>query len=139
MATKPAYRLTPPKILEHAIQKQIADVLKLEIAPAGKVSRYGVVWWAVDHANYAGEVPGIRISRGIIAGLSDLFFLHVGRAHFIELKEPTAGELSEPQKSVLAALFAASGSIGVATSPEEVLRLLDAWAIPRNRRVAFAA
>jgi hypothetical protein len=31
-------------VLEHPLQKQIADTLRLEIAPPGKVSRDGVVW-----------------------------------------------------------------------------------------------
>ena len=50
---------------EHPLQRQIADVLRLEIAPPGKVSRDGVVWWSVDHASYAGTAPGARIGRGL--------------------------------------------------------------------------
>jgi hypothetical protein len=46
---------------EHPLQRQIADVLRLEIAPPGKVSRDGVVWWPVDHAAYAGTAPDARI------------------------------------------------------------------------------
>jgi hypothetical protein len=29
---------------EHPLQRQIADALRVEIAPPGKVSRDGVVW-----------------------------------------------------------------------------------------------
>jgi hypothetical protein len=32
---------------EHPLQRPIADALRLEIAPPGKVSRDGVVWWSV--------------------------------------------------------------------------------------------
>ena len=60
---------------EHPLQRQIADALRLEIAPLGKVSRDGVVWWSVDHASYAGTAPGARIGRGIVAGVPDLFVL----------------------------------------------------------------
>jgi hypothetical protein len=61
--------LTP----EHPQQRQIAYALRLEIAPPGKVSRDGVVWWSVDHAAYAGTAPGARVGRGIVAGVPDLF------------------------------------------------------------------
>jgi hypothetical protein len=47
--------------LEHPLQRQIADALRLEMAPPGKVSRDGVVWWSVDHASYTGTAPGARM------------------------------------------------------------------------------
>jgi hypothetical protein len=50
---------------EHPLQRQIADALRLEISPPGKVSRDGVVWWSVDHASYSGTAPGARVGRGI--------------------------------------------------------------------------
>jgi hypothetical protein len=138
-AAKPAaYRLTEPVTPEHAIQKQITDALRIEIAVPGKVSEAGVVWWSVSHENYAGEVPGIRVSRGLIAGLPDIFVLWEGRLYFIELKTPL-GQLSEPQKSVITALFAASAQGGIAVRLEDVLALLDGWGIPRKHRVRLRA
>src|SRR6516225_4625088 len=65
----------PPMVAEHPLQKQIADALRLEIAPPSKVSRDGVVWWSVDHASYASAAPGARVGRGIVAGVPDLFVL----------------------------------------------------------------
>jgi len=135
---RPAYRLTAPIVREHPRQAEIARVLTIEIAPAGKVSRAGVVWFAVDVANYAGEVPGIRVGRGIIAGIPDLFLLHRGRAFVIEIKTED-GTLSDAQQSVLAALFAGGNSIAVARDWIEVLACLDEWRIPRKRRVREAA
>lgn len=128
------YQLTAPVVSEHAIQKQVTDVLRIELAAAGKVSGPGVVWWSVSHENYAGEVPGIRVSRGIIAGLPDMFFLFNGWAAFIELKTEI-GILSDAQRSICAAVLAAGGRVGVARSAEEVLSLLDAWDIPRAHRI----
>jgi hypothetical protein len=128
------FRLRPPVVPEHATQKQITDVLRLEIAPAGKVSRHGVVWWSVDHANYAGEVPGIRMGRGIVAGLPDLLFLHLGRAFLIELKTEV-GIVSDAQRGVLAACLAARCAVAVVTGVAELLRVLDAWGVPRAGRV----
>ena len=136
--TKRPFRLKPPVIREHPLQKQIIDCLRLEIGPPGKVSRDGVVYWSVDHANYAGEVPGIRIGRGIVAGVPDLFCLHRGRAFFIEIKAED-GQLSPAQMSVGAAIMAAGGQIGVVTSAEACLRVFDEWAIPRAGRVRIAA
>ena len=132
------FRLTAPIVREHPIQKQIADVLRIEIAPAGKVSRAGVVWWSIDHANYAGEVPGVRIGRGIIAGIPDTFVLYRGIAHLIEIKAED-GSLSVAQQSVAAAVLASGGRVGVARDATETLACIDQWQIPRNRRVREAA
>jgi hypothetical protein len=66
-------------VAEHPLQRQIADALRLEIAPPGRVSHDGVVWRSVDHASYAGAAPGARIGRGIVAGVPDLFVLHFMR------------------------------------------------------------
>jgi hypothetical protein len=132
------FRLTPPRVPEHPLQKRIADVLTKEIAPAGKVSRDGVVWYAVDHANYAGEIPGIRLDRGIVAGIPDTFVLHLGRAFFIEIKAQD-GQLSDPQRSVVAAVLAAGGQVAVVTDEWQTLACLDQWRIPRKRRVREAA
>jgi hypothetical protein len=132
------YRLTAPIVREHPIQKQIADVLRLEIAPPGKVSRHGVVWWCVDHANYAGEVPGIRIGRGIIAGIPDLLIIHLGAAFVIEIKTED-GTVSDAQQGVLTAVLAARGRVAVARDASEVIGILDYWKIPRARRVKEAA
>lgn len=132
------YRLTPPVVPEHSTQKAICDVLRIEIAPPGKVSKAGVCWYAIDHAAYSGEVPGIRIGRGVVAGIPDLFVLFAGRAHFLEIKTEI-GELSTAQQSVCAALICAQGCVGVVRDAAEVLEHLDAWRIPRARRVRGAA
>jgi len=123
---------------EHPLQRQIADALRLEIAPPGKASRDGVVWWSVDHAAYAGTAPGARIGRGIVAGVPDLFVLHRGIAYMIEIKTE-AGVLSDAQRSVATAVLAAGGHVGIARDDEEALACLDAWGIPRTRRLVLRA
>ena len=110
---------------EPPLQRQIADAPRLEIPPPGKVSRDGVVWWSVDHASYAGSAPAACIGRGIVADVPDLFVLHRGIAHVVEVKTP-AGELSDPQQSVMAAVLASGGRVGVVRNAGEMLRLLDA-------------
>jgi hypothetical protein len=138
MPARAPFRLTAPIVREHPIQKQIADTFRLEIGPPGKVSRFGVVWWAIDHANYAGEVPGVRIGRGIIAGIPDTFILYRGRSHMIEIKADD-GALTETQQSVAPAVLAGGGCVGVARDATEALACIDRWAIPRNHRVRIAA
>jgi hypothetical protein len=64
----------------------------------------------------------------------DLFVLFLGIAHMVEIKTP-AGELSDPQQSVMAAVLASGGRVGVVRDAEEMLGLLDAWGIPRARRL----
>ena len=132
------YRLKAPVVPEHPIQKQICDVLRIEVAPPGKVSAAGVVWWSIDHANYAGEVPGIRVGRGIVAGIQDLFILYRGCAYHPEIKTE-AGELSLPQQSIMSAVLAAGGRVAVVRNADELLVCLDEWRIPRARRVRIAA
>jgi len=137
-SAKVPYRLRAPVVPEHPIQKQIADTLRIELAPAGKVSKAGVVWFSVDHANYAGEVPGVRLGRGLVSGLADIFVVWAGCAHFIEIKTED-GQLSDAQRAVSAAFLMAGGRFGVVRNATEALALLDAWRIPRARRVKVAA
>jgi hypothetical protein len=51
----------------------------------------------------------------------------------IEIKTQ-AGELSDPQQSVMSAVLAGGGRVGVVRNADEMLGLLDAWGIPRARR-----
>lgn len=127
------FKLTAAMPLEHSIQADINRVMAIEIAPAGKISRDGVCWWAIDHADFAGAVPGIRQGRGIIAGIWEIFVLYRGMAHTAEVKTDV-GRLSDAQMSVGAAVLAAGGKCAVVRSPEEMLAALDAWGIPRARR-----
>lgn len=131
------FRLKAPKVAEHGLQKAIADVLRLELAPPGKVSGRGVVWWSTDIANYGPGVPGARIGRGVVAGIPDTFVLYRGELFCIEIKT-VDGVLSEAQQWVLAAIRCAGGKIGVARDSAEVTDLLDVWQIPRAHRVKDA-
>jgi hypothetical protein len=56
----------------------------------------------------------------------------------VEIKTP-AGELSDPQQSVMSAVLASGGRVGVVRSAEEMLELLDVWGTPRARRLALRA
>jgi hypothetical protein len=134
MARARPFKLTAPVIPEHPLHRQVADVLRLELGPPGRVSTDGVVWYSIDIADYGGSVPGTRVARGVIAGIPDLFVLHRGRAHVIELKAAN-GELSGAQRSVIAASICGGARVGVCRDAVEVLHVLDEWQIPRARRV----
>jgi hypothetical protein len=45
--------------------------------------------------------------------------------------------LSDTQRSVAAAVLAAGGHVGVARDVDEALACLDAWGIPRARRLGL--
>jgi hypothetical protein len=128
------YRLLTERQPEHARQRTICTVLRLEIAREGHVSKHGVVWFCVDHANFGGKVPGTRQARGIIAGLPDLWVLYLGRVCGIELKADD-GEMSPPQKEFANAMLLSNSRYAVARDEGDVLRILDHFGIPRNRRV----
>ena len=136
MARRTQFKLVMPVVPEHSIQRTMTKVLTIEIAPAGKLSKFGVVWFSVDHANYAGEVPGVRVGRGMISGVPDTFFLYRGRAFLLELKSED-GSLSDEQKAVIAAATLAGVPVACANSMEQVLRALDIWGLPRKRRLMF--
>jgi len=127
-------RLTAPIVREPILHKQIADTFRLELAPPGRVSKDGVVWWSVDMAAYAGSVPGIRTGRGCIAGVPDMIILHAGSAYFLELKAED-GILSPAQCVVGAAILTCGACYGVVRNAAEAIALLDAWEIPRAHRV----
>lgn len=130
-------RIKEPRIPEAVLHAQIARVLAIELAPPGKISAQGATWWSQDIANYGGTTPGLRTTRGVIAGVPDCLVLYRGRGHFIELKAPD-GRLSVAQQDVGAAILLAGAHFGVARSIEEVLELLDCWEIPRARRLRIA-
>ena len=53
---------------EHSLQNQIADALRLEIAPPGQLSRDGVVWWSGSttpamRALHLALASGVALSR----------------------------------------------------------------------------
>jgi hypothetical protein len=131
------WKLTAPVVREHPMQRQCTDMLRLEVAREGHVSRDGVVWFSIDQANFA-SVPGTRVARGICAGVPDVVVLYRGAAYFIELKSDD-GVLSDAQRELCTALLWAQCYVGVARSADDVLGLLDIWEIPRNRRVRVAA
>jgi hypothetical protein len=134
MARAVKFKLTAPIVREPVLHKQIADTLRVEIAPAGRVSPQGVTWWSVDMAAYAGTVPGIRTGRGCIAGVPDIIVLYCGRAHFIEVKAED-GILSPAQRAVGAAILVAGGPYAIARNAAEALFALDEWEIPRAHRI----
>jgi len=134
MARGAAFRLTAPVLREPILHQQIAATLRREIAAPLRRSPQGVIWFSIDIAGYVGNVPGIRTSRGIVAGVPDIIVLHGPRAAWIELKA-TDGMLSPAQAAGATELLGNGCRYGVATSVEEALALLDAWEIPRAHRL----
>jgi len=128
-------RLTePPAPREHPLHRAIAHALAIELAPAGRVSANGVVWWSVDLAAYHGSMPQTHLVRGCIPGLPDIFLLHDGTAHFMEVKAQD-GEMSWPQRTLAAAVIGAGGRIAVVRDASAAIACLDSWQIPRAKRI----
>lgn len=129
-----AFKLTVPRVPEFTLHRQIADAFRLEIAAPGRLSARGVCWWSVDFANYGGSTPGLRVARGIVAGIPDMFVLYNGTAHFLEIKADD-GELSLAQRDVGTAILCAGGRFGLVRNASEALACLDRWDIPRAHRL----
>ena len=58
--------------------------------------------------------------------------------HMVEIKTP-AGALSDPQQLVMAAVLVSGARAGVVRNAGEMLGFLDAWGIPRARRLLVRA
>jgi hypothetical protein len=134
-----AFKLTAPIVREQSLHRQLADLLRIEVAPPGRVSPAGVTWWAVDASNYNDRIPGLRTTRGRIAGVPDLLFVHDGRAFFVEIKRQPDGVLSADQQDVATTMLLCGARFAVVTSAEQLLAVLDQWQIPRAGRVKLAA
>ena len=130
--SRPRFKLTLPSPREHPLHGQIAKLLTIEIAPAGRLSEHSVVWWSIDIADYAG-VPGTRVARGIVAGVPDIYILWLGRSHAIEIKT-ASGIFSDAQRAICAAILGAGGRVTAVQSADDALAALDEWQIPRKHR-----
>ena len=128
------FRLRAQVTREWQLHAQVASILAIELAPAGHLSPGGACWFSIDHANWGGGKPGIRQGRGIIAGIPDILVVCGGGAFFVELKAPD-GRMSPAQQEVREALCGAKAGYALVRKPEEMLAALDAWGVPRHRRV----
>jgi hypothetical protein len=126
--------IVAPVLREPVLHRQLADLLKKEIGPPGKISTEGVTWWSVDIAAYAGLVPGLRTARGVIAGIPDIDISWLGRSYRIELKAMD-GSLSPAQCQLATTILSSGARWGVVRSASELLEVLDEWEIPRAHRL----
>ena len=117
-----------PAVREHPLHKQIADAFRFAIAPPGRISGDGVVWWSVDAASFAG-VAGARQGRGIVAGVPDIAVAWAGLLFMIEVKADD-GLMSEAQRNFVTALAMAGCRWGIARDADEALALLRTWGVP---------
>ena len=78
--------------------------------------------------------------RGVIPGIPDMLVMWRGAHFWVEIKRygPEA-ILSEDQRALIPHLIAAGDKVGLVRDAGECLLLLDAWSIPRKRRVTVAA
>jgi hypothetical protein len=136
MARALKFKRTAPIVPEKALHRQIADALRVELAPAGQASPLGVMWYATDAANFGG-VAGARWGRGVVAGVPDLTIIWHGIVYFIEIKTEI-GRLSAAQQRFHEALRVAGAPHDVARSVHDVLALIDRYRIPRAHRIRGA-
>jgi hypothetical protein len=134
-SSRPPVTSVVPK---HQRRKKIARVLALELAPAGRRNRHGVMWFSIDHSATAAMAPHERLELGIALGQPDIFVLHCGRAHMLWMKAE-GGMLSDAQQSFVTEVSLAGARVGVVCDAAEALACLDEWQIPRAQRVRGAA
>lgn len=138
-----------PLAAEHEMQASWVGPLSALIAPPGRASPHGVVWWSVDIADARNAVVGaLRKRRGVISAIPDMVFhWPQGNVGYIEAKTAT-GALSRSgvvrrkrggnvrlldvlgQDELHANLDAAGVRVAVARSFEELLDTLRGWGVP---------
>lgn len=140
------------------MQASWVALLSALIAPPGRASPHGVVWWSVDIADARNSIVGaLRKKRGVISAIPDMVFhWPVGRVGYIEAKGP-GGRLSRSrvvrrkfggnvrlvdvlgQDELHAALGAAGVFISVARSFDDLVETLHAWGVPMRARLTREA
>jgi hypothetical protein len=138
MSARRQYALTVEHEDEKSEQRTLTKVFRMELAREAHVSEHGVCWFSIDMSNSNDTIPGIRIARGIPAGVPDVIVIWQGKCHWIEMKSRD-GVLSDPQRSVVATLLLSGCKIGVACDWSDALKCLDTWGIPRKRLIKVEA
>ena len=109
---------------EFQIQKAVIENLKLRAAK-------GVVFFAVPGGGKRSLIEAVNFKRsGVLAGVSDLIFLHASKAYALELKAER-GRPSEAQLEFLDNWRAAGGYGCVANGLDRALAVLEAWGLIR--------
>ena len=123
------FRLTERMKPEHELQADVARLL-------WRLLPDEVFRTAIDHAHKKDALTGaILKARGAVPGLPDLWLVHRGQLHCIELKTEI-GRLSETQVDCHAALWRAGAKVAVCRRKEGVLDTLQEWGLPLRGRIA---
>lgn len=107
---------------EDKIHRAVLDYLRLALP--------GALIWHTPNGGARQLHTGARLKAlGTLAGMPDLFILHGGRLHAMEIKTDR-GRLSASQKAVRNALIECGASYGEARSIDDAARLLRHWGLP---------
>lgn len=106
------------------LQKFTVELLRLN----------GVFAFAVPNGEHRSKRTGARLkAMGVRKGAADLLiFAPPGQAYCLELKS-AKGRLSPEQKEFQAACIGMGIPYAVASSPEDVETILDAWGVLRKQ------
>jgi hypothetical protein len=116
-----------PEDLFHTL---VARWLTEAIAPAGKRSKHGVLWFSVETRGKRSLAEGARNkARGCIAGVPDIDIYHQGRAFKIELKAPK-GTSTDTQVRLHHELVQCGVPVLVARELDMIMSALTEWGIP---------
>jgi hypothetical protein len=137
MSDQASRSLATSVVPKHQRHKRIAGVLALELVPAVRVSRHGVMWYSIDHGASAVLAPNERRALGFVSGQPDIIIVCLGRACMLWIKAE-GGMLSDAQQSFITAVSMAGARVGVVRDTAEAIACLDEWQIPRARRVRGA-
>lgn len=125
-------------MLEHALQKQVADHLASVLRPP--------VWWsAIDHAAKLNPRQGAeRKRRGVKRGIADFLIMWPGAEFhtnvlWIELKRAKGGSLTPEQRAFADDMLPCNTLVSVCRSIESVDKALEAIGVPHLKLVKAAS
>jgi hypothetical protein len=111
--------------LEQAIQRALADHLRLRAAP-------GVFWFASEAGGYRSVVEANILKHcGVRRGIPDLLLIKGGKTFGLELKAE-GGRLSDAQRLAHEEMRAAGADVAVAVGIDQALEQLERWQLLRG-------
>lgn len=120
-------RRKPRQRPEEVVQRHCIGILRAYVPSPPD----GPAWTAINPVSAKSKaVAGKSKAMGLRAGWPDLEMLHQGRAIYVEFKAPKGGRVDPEQNARHREIVAAGGTVHIARSIDEFLRILACEGVP---------
>jgi hypothetical protein len=88
----------------------------------------GAVAFAIPNGGHRAKREAIKIrAEGGVAGVPDVFAIHLSQVYFLEMKKAKGGSVRKAQREMMARLTAAGAVCAVARGLEQAISQMEAW------------